>query len=67
VLAGSMLEQAQLLLDKGLHPIQIANGFEKACEIAVKHVQTISKELDIKENSNENLIKCAMTASDPRW
>lgn len=62
VLAGAMLEQAQLLLDKGLHPIQIANGFEKACDIAVKNVQAIAKELDIKENSNENLIKCAMTA-----
>ena len=62
VMAGAMLEQAQLLLDKGLHPIQIANGFEKATEIAVKNVQAIAKELDIKANSNENLIKCAMTA-----
>ena len=62
VLAGAMLEQAQLLLDKGLHPIQIADGFEKGCEIALKHLSSISKELDIKENDNENLIKCAMTA-----
>lgn len=62
VLAGAMLEQAQLLLDKGLHPIQIANGFEKGCEIATKHLKEISKELDIKENDHENLIKCAMTA-----
>ena len=62
VLAGSMLEQAQHLLDKGLHPIQIANGFEKGCELAVKNVKDISKELDIKANGNENLIKCAMTA-----
>ena len=62
VMAGAMLEQAQLLLDKGLHPIQIANGFEKACEIAVNHVKAISKEMDIKANNNENLIKAAMTA-----
>ena len=62
VVAGSMLEQAQLLLDKGLHPIQIANGFEKGCEIAVKHLKSIAKELDIKDKGNENLIKCAMTA-----
>lgn len=62
VLAGSMLEQAQLLLDKGLHPIHIANGFEKACDIAVKHLHTIAKELDIKADNNESLIKCAMTA-----
>eukprot|EP01022_Parablepharisma_sp_SALTPOND_P026646 TRINITY_DN64545_c0_g1_i1.p1 TRINITY_DN64545_c0_g1~~TRINITY_DN64545_c0_g1_i1.p1 ORF type:complete len:448 (+),score=66.35 TRINITY_DN64545_c0_g1_i1:1034-2377(+) len=61
-MAGAMLEQAQLLLDKGLHPIQIANGFEKGCEIAVNHLKSTAKELDIKENANENLIKCAMTA-----
>lgn len=62
VLAGAMLEQAQLLLDKGLHPIQIANGFEKGCEIATKHLASIGKELDIKDENHENLIKCAMTA-----
>ncbi len=62
VIAGAMLQQAQILLDKGLHPIQIANGFEKACDMAVKHVQSISKELDIKQGNNENLIKCAVTA-----
>eukprot|EP00826_Nyctotherus_ovalis_P044263 TRINITY_DN476_c0_g1_i8.p1 TRINITY_DN476_c0_g1~~TRINITY_DN476_c0_g1_i8.p1 ORF type:complete len:604 (-),score=160.61 TRINITY_DN476_c0_g1_i8:48-1790(-) len=62
VLAGAMLEQAQLLLDKGLHPIQIANGFEKGCEIATKHLASIGKELDIKDEGHENLIKCAMTA-----
>ena len=35
VLAGAILEQAQKLLDKGIHPLKIADGFEKACEIAV--------------------------------
>lgn len=62
VIAGAMLGNAQLLLDKGLHPIQIANGYEKACEIAVKHIKSISRELDIKSNDNEKLIQCAMTA-----
>jgi len=36
VLAGAILDQAQKLLDKGLHPLKIADGFEAACEIAVK-------------------------------
>jgi T-complex protein 1 subunit epsilon len=35
VLAGAILEQAQKLLDKGIHPLKIADGFDKACEIAV--------------------------------
>merc|ERR1719326_1998090 len=31
-----MLEQAMELIDKGIHPLRIAFGFEKACEVAVK-------------------------------
>merc|ERR1719214_110479 len=32
VMAGSMLEQAMGLIDKGIHPLRIAFGYEKACE-----------------------------------
>ena len=28
VLAGALLEQAESLLDKGIHPIRIADGFD---------------------------------------
>jgi len=28
VLAGALLEEASNLLDKGLHPLKIADGFE---------------------------------------
>ena len=35
VLAGALLEQAQTLLDRGLHAVRIADGFEAACEKAV--------------------------------
>jgi T-complex protein 1 subunit epsilon len=56
------LEQAQILLDKGIHPLKIADGFEKACEMAVNKVESIATELDILANNNEELIKCAMTA-----
>ena len=38
VLAGALLEQAQKLLDKGLHPLQIIEGFDKGCEYAIKHL-----------------------------
>lgn len=41
VLAGALLEQAQRLLDKGIHPLKIADGFEKACDIAVSRIDTI--------------------------
>ena len=62
VLAGAMLEQAQILLDKGIHPLKIADGFEKACEMAVDRVESIAQDLDIEKNDHEELIKCAITA-----
>jgi len=62
VLAGALLEQAQALLDKGIHPLKIADGFEKACEMAVDKVENIATELDIEAHEHEELIKCAMTA-----
>lgn len=39
VLAGAILEQAQKLLDKGLHPLKIADGFDTACDIAVQRLE----------------------------
>jgi len=43
-------------MDKGLHPLQIADGFEKGCEIAVKKLEEISSELDIEIDEHEMLI-----------
>ena len=33
VLAGSLLEQAEVLLDRGIHPLRIAEGFEMASKV----------------------------------
>jgi len=41
VLAGAILEQAQKLLEKGIHPLKIADGFERACDIATKRIDEI--------------------------
>lgn len=41
VLAGALLEEAEKLLVKGIHPIRVARGFEKACSVAVEHLKTI--------------------------
>ena len=62
VLAGALLEQAQKLLDKGLHPLQIIEGFDKGCEYAVKHLESIQSEINLKENNYEHLKKAAKTA-----
>lgn len=62
ILAGSLLEQAQKLLDKGLHPLQIIEGFDKGCEFAIKHLESIQSEINYKENNYEALRKAAKTA-----
>ncbi|KAF8322666.1 hypothetical protein DL93DRAFT_2199957 [Clavulina sp. PMI_390] len=62
VLAGALLEQSEALLDRGIHPIRIADGFEKACAVAVEHLDSISDRVDFSRDSTENLLKSAMTS-----
>jgi len=59
VLAGALLEEAEKLLDKGLHPIRISRGFDKASEIAIKCLEEIS---DTVEWSPDNLVPLLKTA-----
>jgi T-complex protein 1 subunit epsilon len=42
--------------------LKIADGFEKACDIAVKRIEEIQEEIDIQKNDHEFLRKCAVTA-----
>jgi len=60
VLAGALIKQALLLLDKGIHPLNIASGFEKACDMACHRLEQICKPLDIQKNNHENLVKAAI-------
>eukprot|EP00828_Plagiopyla_frontata_P010358 TRINITY_DN154_c0_g1_i1.p1 TRINITY_DN154_c0_g1~~TRINITY_DN154_c0_g1_i1.p1 ORF type:complete len:505 (+),score=104.91 TRINITY_DN154_c0_g1_i1:161-1516(+) len=62
ILAGSLLEQASMLLDKGLHPQQITKGFDKACDLSIANLEKISDTIDILANDNLNLKEAAMTA-----
>jgi T-complex protein 1 subunit epsilon len=32
--SGALLEQAEILLDKGIHPIRVSNAYDLACNIA---------------------------------
>merc|ERR1719461_845857 len=42
VLAGALLDEADKLLSKGIHPIRIAQGFERAADVALKCLEDIS-------------------------
>ncbi|KAJ5383716.1 Chaperone tailless complex polypeptide 1 [Penicillium concentricum] len=62
VLAAAMLEQASDLIDKGIHPIRIADGYDQACEIAVAELDRISDEITFSSDDITNLLKVAKTS-----
>lgn len=61
VLAGALLEQAEKLLDKGIHPIRITDGYEMAAKTAVEHLDKIAETFAIDAKNTEPLVKLAMT------
>jgi T-complex protein 1 subunit epsilon len=61
VLAGALLEHAEQLLDRGIHPIRIADGYERASQIAIENLEKISDSFVVDPNNREPLIETAMT------
>jgi T-complex protein 1 subunit epsilon len=61
VLAGALLEQAGKLLDRGIHPVRIAEGFEAACKVGVDHLATISDTVTFTAEDPQFLIDTACT------
>lgn len=59
-MAGALLEHAESLLDKGIHPTKIADGFDLACKRALELLESIAEQFPI--NDKEALIKSAMTS-----
>ena len=62
VLAGALLEQAADLIDKGIHPIRIADGYDQACDIAVAELDKISDTIEFTKEKTESLVKVARTS-----
>ncbi len=62
VLAGALLEQAEALLDKGIHPIRVAAGFEHACGLAVEHMRRVADTVSWQKDALEPLVQIAMTS-----
>jgi len=59
VLCGALMEQAEHLIDKGIHPIRIADGYSRAAEVACQKLDDISEAFNVEDR--EDLIKVAMT------
>lgn len=61
VMAGALLEQAERLLERGIHPIRVAEGYEIASKIAVDHLQQISHKFEFNPTNIEPLVQTCMT------
>eukprot|EP00798_Chlamydomonas_sp_ICE-L_P022372 gene22372-29475_t len=61
VLAGALLEQAEALLDMGIHPLRIADGYEQACKISIENLDKIKAKFEFNKDDLEPLIKTCMT------
>uniref|UniRef100_A0A8C7Z3D5 T-complex protein 1 subunit epsilon n=1 Tax=Oryzias sinensis TaxID=183150 RepID=A0A8C7Z3D5_9TELE len=61
VLAGALLEEAELLLDRGIHPIRISDGYDQAARIAIEQLDKIAETFPCDPNNLEPLIQTAMT------
>jgi T-complex protein 1 subunit epsilon len=62
VLAGALLEQAEQLIERGIHPIRIASGYEHACNVAIEHMRSVSDSVGWSKENIEPLIQIAMTS-----
>lgn len=61
VLAGALLEQAETLIDRGVHPIRIADGYQVAAAAAIEELDRISEKFPVDLKDPELLYKTAMT------
>ncbi|CDI76192.1 TCP-1/cpn60 family chaperonin, putative [Eimeria praecox] len=62
ILAGNLLSEALRLIDKGLHPLRVADGFEAAAQIAVKCLEEAAIEKDVLGADQDLLRQTAKTA-----
>ncbi|GJR10270.1 TCP-1/cpn60 chaperonin family protein [Tanacetum coccineum] len=61
VMDGALLEQAEKLLERGIHPIRVVEGFEISSRIAVDHLESIADKFDFSATNIEPLVQTCMT------
>ena len=61
VLAGALLEHAEGLLDMGIHPLRVAEGYEMACKVATENLDKISTTWTFDKENIEPLVQTCMT------
>mmetsp|Transcript_28420 Transcript_28420/g.71309 ORF Transcript_28420/g.71309 Transcript_28420/m.71309 type:complete len:537 (-) Transcript_28420:62-1672(-) len=61
VLAGALLEHSVKLLERGMHPLRIAEGFERANDLCMPLLESISEAVPLEEDTYQSLTRTAMT------
>lgn len=59
VLASALLEMAEDLLDRGIHPMKIADGYERAAQICLRRLDEISDTFELTDR--QKLVEVAKT------
>ena len=60
IIAGSLLNAAQTLLDRGIHPTTITEGFQYCCDQSEKIIDEIAKKINLTDR--ESLIRNCITS-----
>jgi len=59
-MAGALLQCALVLLEKGIHPTVISEGFNNALEYSIKVLEDMSIPIDL--NDRETLLNATVTS-----
>ena len=60
VIAGSLLDAAEKMLDKGIHPTTISESFQRAAAETEKILEGMASAVDLK--NDEELVRLATTS-----
>ncbi|KAF9622897.1 hypothetical protein IFM89_035130 [Coptis chinensis] len=66
VMAGPLLEQAERLLERGVHPIRVAEGYAMASRISVEHLENIAQKFVFDATDIEPLVQTCTTTLSSR-
>lgn len=62
ILTSALLQQAKQLLSKGVHPVRITEGFEKALELSIEHLTVISDKIESRDKAMLDAAKTSLNS-----
>eukprot|EP00746_Dinoflagellata_sp_MGD_P156366 gnl/MRDRNA2_/MRDRNA2_85795_c0_seq1.p1 gnl/MRDRNA2_/MRDRNA2_85795_c0~~gnl/MRDRNA2_/MRDRNA2_85795_c0_seq1.p1 ORF type:complete len:535 (+),score=14.00 gnl/MRDRNA2_/MRDRNA2_85795_c0_seq1:907-2511(+) len=66
ILASSLLEASESIIDMGVHPLRLTEGFDLGCFTAGKTFEKISASFDFTDSQIEPLVRTCMTTLSPK-